>query len=322
MAERGLADESRTQLASVAGHDSYDTSVIWWASTGNPSTTLFSDGKICVVFAHTGARPTKQDMIRDLLEAGTPIALWHRPPRPTSPKLFRPVLNAQPIAKLPSTSCSDSATIRVPHWPRNDHPGRDLRSYGTIPTAFPRTSTASAHGRGRSRPVTVWPIYRGRRRPARRIRTCPLHRIGEPSTVAHHYRSRRSPPKYGGSPAGRQPLSPRTVRTRGDYDTTRRCPCAGRCWSRGNPAPEIDAGRSRSGAGAELGPVLRWPITSRTTLRDGLYSYDPIGRLREEHLAGCVTTTYPTRLTSAGTSASACSARHCCRSIAPGPASH
>ncbi|UJW32508.1 MoxR family ATPase [Saccharothrix sp. AJ9571] len=34
----------------------------------------------------------------------------------------------------------------------------------------------------------------------------------------------------------------------------------------------------------KLGPVLRWPVTSRTTLRDGLYRYDPIGRLREENL--------------------------------------
>ncbi|WP_306366114.1 MoxR family ATPase [Nocardiopsis sp. CC223A] len=28
-----------------------------------------------------------------------------------------------------------------------------------------------------------------------------------------------------------------------------------------------------------LGPVLHWPITSRSTLADGLYRYDPIGRL-------------------------------------------
>ncbi|MGI5499260.1 AAA family ATPase [Lentzea sp. CA-135723] len=34
----------------------------------------------------------------------------------------------------------------------------------------------------------------------------------------------------------------------------------------------------------KLGPVLRWPITSRSTLGDGLYRYDPIGRLREENL--------------------------------------
>ncbi|MFF7454192.1 AAA family ATPase [Kitasatospora sp. NPDC008115] len=33
-----------------------------------------------------------------------------------------------------------------------------------------------------------------------------------------------------------------------------------------------------------LGPVLRWPITSRSTLRDGLYSYDAIGRLHEAGL--------------------------------------
>ncbi|MGW9072667.1 condensation domain-containing protein, partial [Streptomyces yangpuensis] len=33
-----------------------------------------------------------------------------------------------------------------------------------------------------------------------------------------------------------------------------------------------------------LGPVLHWPITSRTVLRDGLYLYDAIGRLQEAGL--------------------------------------
>lgn len=35
-----------------------------------------------------------------------------------------------------------------------------------------------------------------------------------------------------------------------------------------------------------LGPVLRWPITSRATLRDGLYAYDAIGRLHDSGLGG------------------------------------
>ena len=35
-----------------------------------------------------------------------------------------------------------------------------------------------------------------------------------------------------------------------------------------------------------LGPVLRWPITSRATLRDGLYAYDAIGRLHDAGIAG------------------------------------
>ncbi|MCZ4603718.1 MoxR family ATPase [Streptomyces sp. Lzd4kr] len=30
-----------------------------------------------------------------------------------------------------------------------------------------------------------------------------------------------------------------------------------------------------------LGPVLRWPVTSRSTLKDGLYAYDAIGRLHD-----------------------------------------
>ena len=34
----------------------------------------------------------------------------------------------------------------------------------------------------------------------------------------------------------------------------------------------------------KLGPVLRWPITSRSTLLEGLYKYDAIGRLRDENL--------------------------------------
>ena len=33
-----------------------------------------------------------------------------------------------------------------------------------------------------------------------------------------------------------------------------------------------------------LGPVLRWPVTSRSVLRDGLYQYDAIGRLQDAHL--------------------------------------
>ncbi|MGQ4386575.1 AAA family ATPase [Streptomyces sp. SAS_270] len=37
-------------------------------------------------------------------------------------------------------------------------------------------------------------------------------------------------------------------------------------------------------ADLELGPVLHWPITSRSTLRDGLYQYDAIGRLHDANL--------------------------------------
>ena len=34
----------------------------------------------------------------------------------------------------------------------------------------------------------------------------------------------------------------------------------------------------------KLGPVLRWPVTSRTTLQDGLYRYDAIARLQDANL--------------------------------------
>ncbi|MFD4142848.1 AAA family ATPase [Streptomyces sp. NPDC058572] len=35
----------------------------------------------------------------------------------------------------------------------------------------------------------------------------------------------------------------------------------------------------------KLGPVLRWPVNSKTTLRDGLYRYDSLGRLEEAGVA-------------------------------------
>lgn len=34
----------------------------------------------------------------------------------------------------------------------------------------------------------------------------------------------------------------------------------------------------------KLGPVLSWPVTSRSTLSDGLYQYDALGRLQEANL--------------------------------------
>jgi len=36
----------------------------------------------------------------------------------------------------------------------------------------------------------------------------------------------------------------------------------------------------------DLGEVLYWPITSRSTLKDGLYSYDAIGRIQDFQLRG------------------------------------
>ncbi|MEM1366608.1 MAG: ATPase, partial [Cyanobacteria bacterium P01_H01_bin.15] len=36
----------------------------------------------------------------------------------------------------------------------------------------------------------------------------------------------------------------------------------------------------------KLGPVLKWPITARTTLQDGLYRYDAIARLQDSQREG------------------------------------
>jgi MoxR-like ATPase len=36
----------------------------------------------------------------------------------------------------------------------------------------------------------------------------------------------------------------------------------------------------------KLGPVLRWPITSKSTLKDGMYLYDALGRFEEQNRTG------------------------------------
>ena len=37
----------------------------------------------------------------------------------------------------------------------------------------------------------------------------------------------------------------------------------------------------------KLGPVLRWPITSRSTVRAGVYQYDAVARLQAASGAAC-----------------------------------
>ncbi|MFC4030584.1 AAA family ATPase [Streptomyces polygonati] len=66
-----------------------------------------------------------------------------------------------------------------------------------------------------------------------------------------------------------------------------------------------------------LGPVLRWPITSRSTLRDGLYAYDAIGRLHDTGIAGGGRRGGSPR-TSAAICGSGRSVRRCCRGGSPG----
>ncbi|MFE1322548.1 AAA family ATPase [Kitasatospora phosalacinea] len=50
-----------------------------------------------------------------------------------------------------------------------------------------------------------------------------------------------------------------------------------------------------------LGPVLRWSVNSRTTLRDGLYRYDSLGRLEDAGLARHQPATAAGTSTTAGT---------------------
>ncbi|MFF0043612.1 AAA family ATPase [Streptomyces mirabilis] len=53
-------------------------------------------------------------------------------------------------------------------------------------------------------------------------------------------------------------------------------------------------------ADLDLGPVLHWPVTSRSSLRDSLYQYDAIGRLHDANLrhldaaAAALPTAHPT----------------------------
>jgi MoxR-like ATPase len=54
----------------------------------------------------------------------------------------------------------------------------------------------------------------------------------------------------------------------------------------GNPGTGKSSLAYAVARGLSLGPVLKWPITTRTTLKDGLYSYDAIARLQDAQASG------------------------------------
>lgn len=131
--------------------------------------------------------------------------------------------------------------------------------------------------------MTVWPIYTGTRAPHDGIKQLP------------------DPPNwrtFDGEPALERPTAadPTTRRRLGVASTL---PPAGDEVDMVNAALFLrrpllitgDPGVGKSSIAYKvseelrLGPVLRWPITSRSTLKDGLYQYDPIGLLREEQHA-------------------------------------
>ncbi|MFF3460491.1 AAA family ATPase [Streptomyces sp. NPDC002730] len=135
--------------------------------------------------------------------------------------------------------------------------------------------------------MTVWPIYTGTRRPHDRVRLLP---------EAPNWRSFDGGPPLS-SPQRLVPTSARRLGTLDSPDSSVRTPSAKEV-QMVNAAlflrrPLLVTGKPGTGKStlayliAEelgLGPVLRWPITSRSTLLEGLYRYDAIGRLREENL--------------------------------------
>jgi MoxR-like ATPase len=135
--------------------------------------------------------------------------------------------------------------------------------------------------------VTLWPIYTGTRRPHDRIHLLPE----APNWRSFDGGPPLSPPQRSVPTSARRlgaPDAPNSsVRTPSDKEV-----------QMVNAAlflrrPLLVTGKPGTGKStlayliAEelgLGPVLRWPITSRSTLLEGLYRYDAIGRLREENL--------------------------------------
>lgn len=124
----------------------------------------------------------------------------------------------------------------------------------------------------REQPDDGWLIYRG---------------TGEPHNGAHHL---PPPPLWrAASGADRAHAPENRIRAYGlDRDKCDLVTAALRL-----RLPLLVTGRPGSGKTSladsiayelKLGPVLRWPITSRSTLTAGLYAYDAIGRLHDANL--------------------------------------
>jgi MoxR-like ATPase len=121
-----------------------------------------------------------------------------------------------------------------------------------------------------------WWIYRGSREPHDLVNTLP-----PPPPWRDFSRARPN----GGHPAALGPGSPPYVAGPETMDMVNSALYLRR--------PLLVTGRPGTGKSSlaysvarelALGPVLRWSITSSSTLRDGLYAYDAIGRLQDAQL--------------------------------------
>ncbi|MCE0445186.1 AAA family ATPase [Streptomyces tricolor] len=167
-------------------------------------------------------------------------------------------------------SCSGTTRAASPRPPRactRPSPDRTAR-----PTAPPTEKKS---------PAPLWPVYTGTNEPHDGIAELPpaaalagLRRRGRRSR--RRTRKRTPPPSPPTAPTAPRPTqaTPETVQLVNAALYLRR--------------PLLVTGPPGTGKSSlvyavarelRLGPVLRWNITSRSTLHDGLYQYDPLSRL-------------------------------------------
>ena len=271
--------------------DAYDEKAICWVEC-TPVSGLFDPAilraRLCAALAYARAcGPHEDPVLEAALDAGTPVALWHRvsAARKTRRADLERVLRNRGLRDLPD-ECSASVKLRTPTVPLQTIPAAIWSCSGTTPTECRVNCNGMPLQWKESCCDRLADIYRYR----------DAARPHRPPAGSPNWRA------FDGGPPLPNP-------GQSDPGTLRRLGLQGRPGRNGrvpdeqeiqmvNAAlflrrPLLVTGRPGTGKSTlaysiakelKLGPVLRWPITSRSTLLEGLYRYDAIGQLREENL--------------------------------------
>lgn len=141
--------KSRDDPRRIAAHEAAWSTVMRLDSSAAESAVLWAhDGSIdpsalgrcvCVAFAWDTHPPAavRWRLVRQLFDAGTPIALWHRSTRASGREFLAGLFDGHPLAELPATVRRRRENYRKYSPDDHNHEGRDLVLLWDDPTRNP-----------------------------------------------------------------------------------------------------------------------------------------------------------------------------------------